>query len=123
MYRGSERWQSHASYTEGRGIADAVDWSRVRKSHPLNQILPATTRWVESLPASSRPIEMLKSYPRIANRIASAWRDLRTAQDVLDELLIDHRGRRQGFPAFVLMELLRLRALLDRAQNALKPRT
>jgi hypothetical protein len=96
-----------------RDTADDVDGGRVRKSHPLNQILPATTRWVGSLPASSRPIEMLKAYPRVANRIASGWRDPRSARDVLDDLLIDHRGRRQGFPPFVLMELLRLEALLD----------
>ena len=106
----------HRGFPEGRRDAvDVVDWRRVRKSHPLNQLLPATTRWVASLPASSRPIEILKTYPRIANRIAFAWRDPKTAQDVLDELLIGHGGARQGFSAFARMELLRLRSLLDGA--------
>jgi hypothetical protein len=93
--------------------ATAADWNAVRKAHPLNQILPATRRWFDSLPASCRPIEMMKTYPRIANRIALAWREPRTAQEVIHDLLIDQRGERQGFPPFVMMELMRLQSFLD----------
>jgi hypothetical protein len=97
--------------------ATTADWSTVRKAHPLDQILPATRRWVESLPASVQPIQTMRTYPRIANRIASAWRDPQTAQPVIDDLLIDRRGGRQGFPPAVKMELLRLRSLLDGAHS------
>ena len=93
--------------------AAAADWNAVRKAHPLNQILPSTRRWFDSLPASCRPIEMMKTYPRIANRIALAWREPQTAQEFIDDLLIDRRGERQGFPPFVLLELMRLRSILD----------
>jgi hypothetical protein len=93
--------------------ATAEDWSAVRKTHPLTQVLSATRRWFDALPASARPVEMMKTYPRIANRIAFAWRDPQTAQVVLDDLLIDHRGEREGFPPFVMMELMRLRAVVD----------
>ena len=89
----------------------------VRKAHPLNQILPATRRWFDSLPANCRPIEMMKTYPRIANRIAFAWRDRQKAQEVMDDLLIDRRGGRKGFPPFVMIELMRLRSILDGARS------
>lgn len=90
----------------------------VRKAHPLNQILPATRRWFDSLPANGRPIEMMKTYPRIANRIAFAWRDPQKAQEVMDDLLIDQRGGREGFPPFVMIELMRLRSILDGARSS-----
>jgi hypothetical protein len=62
-------------------------------------------------------------YPRIANRIASAWRDSEAARASLDDLLIDRRGGRQGFPPFVLAELLHLRTLLYRGADSVAPRT
>jgi hypothetical protein len=93
--------------------ATAADWNAVRKAHPLNQILPATRRWFDSLPASCRPIEMMKTYPRIANRVAVAWREPQTAQEFINDLLLDRRGERQGFPPFVTLELMRLRSILD----------
>lgn len=55
----------------------------------------------------------METLPRIANRIANAWHDEQAAVALLDELLIDRRGRRQGFSPFVQAELLRLRALRD----------
>ena len=112
------RVTAHDNKTESRpATAATADWNTGRKAHPLNQILPATKRWFDSLPASRRPIEMIKTYPRIANRIAFAWRDPQTARVVLDELLVDHRGGREGFPPFVMMELMRLRSILDGAHN------
>ena len=95
------------------GRMHAADWKTVRKAHPLNQILPATSRWCDSLPLSDVPSETMKTYPRIANRIALAWRDPRAAQEVLDDLLIDRRGGRQGFSPFVIIELMRLQSILD----------
>jgi hypothetical protein len=101
----------------GDAPAAAEDWNWVRKTRPLNQILPATRRWFDSLPAGARPVEMMKTYPRIANRIAFAWRDPLAAQEVLNDLLIDRRGEREGFPPFVMIELMRLRSILDGAQT------
>jgi hypothetical protein len=91
----------------------AADWNAFRKARPLNEILPATRRWLDALPASGIPTEMIKKYPRIANRIAFAWRDPQTAQEVIDDLLMDARGGRQGFSPFVIIELMRLRSILD----------
>jgi hypothetical protein len=114
LFRDTSRSEHTAPKT---APAIAADWSSLRKAHPLNQLLPATRRWLDSLPASSRPIEMVKTYPRIANRIALAWNDPKNAQEVMDDLLIDQRGGRQGFPPLEKMELLRLRSILDGAHS------
>jgi hypothetical protein len=61
------------------------------------------------LPAEVRPVALLRQFPRIANVVARAWNDAAEIQAVLDDLLIDRRGGRQGFPLDVTEELLVLR--------------
>jgi len=51
-------------------------------------------------------------YPRLANRIATAWSDEIAAQAVLYELLVDRRGSRSGFPMLVRADLMQLRSIL-----------
>jgi len=93
--------------------APARDWTTLRKARPFDVLLPATQRWAESLPGSAKPYQLMQTFPRIANRIANAWSDEQTCLAVLDDLLIDRRGGRQGFSPFVQAELLHLRALRD----------
>jgi hypothetical protein len=52
---------------------------------------------------------LVRQFPRIANVVARAWNDATEIQAVLDDLLIDRRGGRQGFPLDVTEELLVLR--------------
>jgi hypothetical protein len=87
------------------------DWTALRKARPLDLLLPVTQRWAESLPDSTKPHRSMEKFPRIANRIASAWRDEQACLAVLDDLLVDRRGGRQGFCPFVQAELLQLRTL------------
>ncbi len=75
-------------------------------------------RWLESLPPDERPQALAAQYPRIANRIALCWGDAMLVGKVLDDLLVDRRGGRRGFPPAVRQELLRLRAS-DARQRAL----
>lgn len=81
----------------------------LRRRQPYNELLPATIRWEESLPAELRPLALLKIFPRIANILARAWRDPAEFQISLSDLLVDRRGNRRGFPVEVLQELLTLR--------------
>jgi hypothetical protein len=46
----------------------------------------------------------------VANRIALAWNDADLADGVFNELLLDRRGNRKGFPPAVAAEILRLHA-------------
>lgn len=80
-----------------------------RKGEPVNVVLPRTREWAESLPQDLRPTALLRAFPRVANMIAAAWTDSAATSTYMDELLVDCRGRRQGFPADVMDELVALR--------------
>lgn len=95
----------------GTGRLASSDWAKLRAA-PMPQDLrlsaPAQV-WRQSLPALLRPRELCERYPRIANRLALCWRDPALTEQLFDELLIDHRGGRRGFPPAVAAELLKLR--------------
>ena len=80
-----------------------------RTPQPLNQQLPTTARWAASLPDEVQPLALLQSLPRIANTLARLWPDDAALKAYLDELLVDRRGGRRGFPPEIHNELLVLR--------------
>jgi hypothetical protein len=53
--------------------------------------------------------EISVRYPRVLNRIAASWDSPLDAERCFDELLLDARGTRQGFPASVISEIVSLR--------------
>jgi len=85
--------------------------AKLRRGEPMNSPLPRTFTWVAKLPSDLRPVELLRSYPRIANLIASLWDDPTGMNTYFYELLNDRRGNRKGFPPPVMTELLALRKL------------
>ena len=84
--------------------------ARRGKGEPVNTPLPRTIAWAASLPPEVRPVEVLRGYARIANLLASMWDDRESTYRYFDELLVDKRGTRQGFPPLVAAELARLKA-------------
>jgi hypothetical protein len=99
--------------TSGRcqiGPDPARDWSHLRKVKPVNHILPASIKWLASLPKEVRPWALVRQYPRIANFLALEWSRPVACAAYFDSLLVDHRhGKRQGFPPDVHRELRTLR--------------
>jgi hypothetical protein len=85
------------------------DWSPVRKARPADYLLPASERWMEHLPHDVRPLALATRYPRIVNLVARQWSDRGACPAFFEELLIDRRGGRQGFPADVQHDLSKLR--------------
>ena len=85
-------------------------WAPQRRApRASDEALTGTTRrWLRALPSRRRPVRLCQLYPRVANRLAWAWREPQQATLILEELLQDRRGGRQGFPASVLRELQRL---------------
>ena len=84
-----------------------------------DEALTGTTRvWLSKLPTGRRPLELCTVYPRVANRIAWSWRDPMLARQVLEDLLADRRGGREGFSRLIVAELRRLRDFLDRKDGA-----
>ena len=93
--------------------ADVTDWLPKRKAKPYERLLSPTVLWYETLPAPVRPLALCERFPRIANGLATGWRDRDATMRCLDELLTDRRGGRRGFPAVVLQELHSLRAFFE----------
>jgi hypothetical protein len=94
-------------------------WPAARRApRPCDDALTGTTRnWLRRLPARRRPLRLCERFPRVANRIAWCWADARLAEQVLDDLLVDRRGGREGFPPAIVAELRRLREFNDRQRN------
>lgn len=62
-------------------------------------------RWLSQLPAEVRPTALSQRFPRIANRLATLWRDEGLIDYTLADLMTDTRGGRKGFPGTVAGEL------------------
>lgn len=88
------------------------DWSG-RRTPPDKQspeLDAATFKWMAGLPAKTRPYELAKQFPRIANRLAESWISPMRCERYLNELMMDSRGNRKGFPADVAAEIAALKA-------------
>jgi hypothetical protein len=109
--------------TTASSTATSFDPRGLRRAQPLNQPLPSTVRWIETLPSAIRPRSLLRSFPRIANALARGWNDPANASSYLDSLLHDRRGGRQGFPADVQAELMTLHDYVDGRYRGLPVRS
>jgi hypothetical protein len=94
-------------------LASSSDPSNRRILQPLNQQLPATVKWAAGVPVEVQPLALLQTFPRIANTLARLWHDNIGLQNYLDDLLVDRRGGRRGFPPEIQNELLILRAYCE----------
>ena len=72
-----------------------------------------TAQWLSELPAHVRPNEMASRFPHIANRIQSLWSKPQECRAYFDELMLDRRGDRKGFPVKVAVQLAALRSHYD----------
>jgi DNA-binding NarL/FixJ family response regulator len=96
--------------TEQAGATPGQEWTEQRKARASEILLPRTMRWIATLPDDFQLTATAKAFPRIANELAVLCSEQQELTDYLDELLVDRRGRRQGFPLRVLSELHALRA-------------
>lgn len=70
-----------------------------------NELQPQTFKWLATLPAGVRPDRLAKAFPRIANQMAHLAARPVHYGCYLDDLLIDRRGGRRGFPAEVRADI------------------
>jgi hypothetical protein len=89
------------------------DWVKRRASQPASGLLRPTVAWAAGLPAEVQPAALMAKFPRVANLIAVLWKDADSLRRYVDDLLVDKRGNRQGFPLDVLREIFELRAYFD----------
>lgn len=87
------------------------------------QLTRLGTRWLLSIPRRHRPRELAARFPHVVNRMALLWGKRDLVDHYFDDLLVDRRGGRQGFPRAVTDELLVLHehflGLFDRSVRPL----
>jgi hypothetical protein len=93
---------------------DQSSWVGRRKAQPVEVLLPATQRWLDSLPKETRPHALAEQFPRLANLIASNWNNPNDCCAFIASLLVDQRGGRRGFPGEVLQDIHTLRVYYTR---------
>ena len=87
-----------------------ISFQAVRSQSVSEQQLSAQAReLVSMLDESLRPTVLAARYPRILNKVAELWRRPTLMDRYFDELLMDNRGDRQGFPLNILLELTTLK--------------
>lgn len=79
---------------------------KVRSDLTLTQ---ETAQWLTRLPPEVLPRVLVKEIPRIANDLCRRWTMPAACQAYFDDLLIDRRGNRRGFPMAIALELAALK--------------
>lgn len=92
-----------------------------KASKTPEELPPATIQWIIHLPALCRPLHLTRSFPKIANRMALVWSDAELAQGYFNELLMDTRGGRQGFPREVFDDIMRLQQHFNKLHGLVAP--
>ena len=60
---------------------------------------------LDKLPEEAKPKMLAEKYPRILNKLGSLWKRPDDFVACLDDLLVDTRGKRKGFPLTIALEL------------------
>lgn len=94
---------------------------RQKADHDAADALSAESAlWLRDLPESVRPLKTCARFPRIVNRLASSWAKPEQCRAYFDELLLDRRGDRQGFPTEIAFELAALKNYFETAVHPSK---
>jgi len=116
IYRKFEREPSsdvHAKPVKIEAAKPVVPEAPRRRGNPADEPLPLTVTWAAKLPPDVRPMVTLRTFGRIGNALAASWTDPAAFLRYIDELFVDRRGNRQGFPPEVMEELFALRAYFE----------
>jgi hypothetical protein len=82
----------------------------LRRAAPANTLFANTVHWILALPLAYRPLRLSRQFPRIANQLHLTWNDPASCRAYFEDLLLDRRGNRKGFPLDVLLELEELQS-------------
>ena len=85
------------------------DWEARRTQSEAEQLGDDARAWMAELPDAVRPNQLALRYARLANRLCRVWEQPAKCERLLDDLMIDRRGGRKGFPLPIANELATLR--------------
>jgi hypothetical protein len=81
----------------------------VKRSSTHGELDKRSKLILDSLPSDVRPKITAAKFPHIMNLVSGSWHEPKAFVQTLDELLIDDRGGRAGFPFDIIVELTDLR--------------
>ena len=85
---------------------------RARQGTP-EALADAAAQWLRHLPQHVRPLKTEARFPHIVNALEARWRTPESCRGYFDQLLLDQRGSRRGFPRSVAAELAALKDYYD----------
>lgn len=88
-----------------------------RKPQPAESLAPETIAWLASLPFTVRPRELPIHFVRIANALGRTWTDPLRCTRYLDDLVLDRRGNRRGFPLDIALEIVSIKNYFETVVN------
>ncbi len=83
--------------------------ARAQPSPNIKELLP----WIQQLPMEVRPKHLIVQYARIANKLVQLWSHPQACEKYFNNLMLDERGTRQGFPPEVAQELAALQVYFN----------
>ena len=95
-----------AAYASPRKVEN---WEEKRSQAVPETLNDEATVWMADMPESVRPRQLALRYARLANRLCKVWTEPLKCERLLDDLMMDRRGGRKGFPLQVANELATLR--------------
>lgn len=94
------------------GKSDSRNARSAGRTGPV-ALADSAAQWLRQLPPQVRPLQTAERFAHIVNRLAGIWDTPQACRAYLDQLLLDLRGGRQGFPKAVASELATLKDYYD----------
>lgn len=88
-----------------------------RKPQPAESLAPEAITWLASLPFTVRPRQLPIQFVRIANSLGRTWADPLRCASYLDDLVLDRRGDRRGFPLDIALEIVSIKNYFETVVN------
>ena len=95
-----------AAYAAPRKVEN---WEEKRSGSTSEPLSDEASAWLAQMPESVQPRQLALRYARLANRLCKVWKEPPKCEHLLDDLMMDRRGGRKGFPLQVANELATLR--------------
>jgi len=92
----------------------SLKMTQIATSAETAELTPRAMKWLATLNDKVRPELLPRSYPRIANKLAELWSEPDLTRKYAEELLVDRRGDRAGFPQEVILEIGTLMHFYDK---------
>ena len=80
-----------------------------RRAQATETLSVEASRWLDELPPNVRPRRLPVEFARIANALSRRWGTPAACLAYFDDVLIDKRGNRRGFPMGIVLELAALK--------------